>query len=106
MSLKVTPPLRKGRGFKRNDNFLSLFFGINKEASVEALKTFEEKIAVAVEKVKILKKEKNSLEKRVEELQDALRLKDMEIERLTLEKSAIKNQIENLLNELESIDIK
>ncbi len=73
---------------------------------MEALRTFEEKIAVAVEKVRTLKEEKNSLERRVEELEDALRLKDMEIERLTLEKSAVKSQIEDLLNELESIGMK
>jgi len=73
---------------------------------VEILKTFEEKIAVAVEKVKTLKEEKNSLEKRVEDLEDAIRLKDQEIERLTLEKLSVKNQIEDLLNELDSVGLK
>lgn len=73
---------------------------------MEALKTFEEKIAFAVEKVKTLKEEKNSLEKRVEELEDAIRLKDQEIERLTLEKLSVKNQIEDLLSELDSIGLK
>ncbi|MCL4537426.1 MAG: hypothetical protein M1610_07540 [Nitrospirae bacterium] len=73
---------------------------------MEILKTFEEKIAVAVEKVKTLKEEKNSLEKRVEDLEDAIRLKDQEIERLTLEKLSVKNQIEDLLNELDSVGLK
>lgn len=73
---------------------------------MEALKTFEEKIAIAVEKVKILKEEKNSLEKRVKELEDAIRLKDIEIEKLSKEKAFIKDQIEDLLNELDSIGLK
>jgi chromosome segregation ATPase len=77
-----------------------------REATVEALKTFDEKIAIAVEKVRSLKEEKDKLERRVEELKDAIRLKDMEIERLDMEKSSIKNQIEDLLNELETIGIK
>lgn len=73
---------------------------------MEALKTFDEKIAIAVEKVKSLKEEKERLEKRVKELEDTLRLKDIEIEKLSMEKSAIKNQIEDLLNELEIIGLK
>lgn len=77
-----------------------------REATVEVLKTFDEKIAIAVEKVRALKKEKERLERRVEELEDAARLKDMEIERLSMEKSSIKNQIEDLLNELETIGLK
>lgn len=77
-----------------------------REATVEVLKTFEEKIAIAVEKVRALKEEKERLERRVKELEDAARLKDMEIERLGMEKSSIKNQIEDLLNELETIGLK
>ncbi len=77
-----------------------------REATVEVLKTFDEKIAIAVEKVRALKEEKERLERRVEELEDATRLKDMEIERLGMEKSSIKNQIEDLLNELETIGLK
>lgn len=73
---------------------------------MEALKTFEEKIAIAVEKVKILKEEKSSLEKRVKELEDTIRLKDIEIEKLSKEKAFIKDQIEDLLNELDSIGLK
>lgn len=77
-----------------------------REATVEVLKTFDEKIAIAVEKVRALKEEKERLERRVKELEDAARLKDMEIERLGMEKSSIKNQIEDLLNELETIGLK
>jgi septal ring factor EnvC (AmiA/AmiB activator) len=77
-----------------------------REATVEVLKTFDEKIAIAVEKVRALKEEKERLERRVKELEDAIRLKDMEIARFDVEKSSIKNQIEDLLNELETIGLK
>lgn len=70
------------------------------------MKTFEEKIAYAVEKVKSLKDEKNRLEKKIGELEDVLESKDQEIERLTVEKAAIKGQIESLLNILESLEAK
>ena len=70
------------------------------------LKTFEEKLTYAIEKVKTLKEEKNNLEREIEGLRDSLRLKDQEIERLTLERSTIKTQIEDLFNELESIELK
>lgn len=70
------------------------------------LKTFEEKLTYAIEKVKTLKEEKNNLEREIEGLRDSLRLKDQEIERLTLERSTIKAQIEDLFNELESIELK
>jgi uncharacterized protein (UPF0335 family) len=73
---------------------------------METLKTFEEKIAIAIEKVRALKEEKERLERRVEEMEDAIRLKDTEIERLSMEKASIKNQIEDLLNELETIGLK
>jgi len=71
---------------------------------VEILKTFEEKITYAVEKVKALKEEKYNLEKRIEDLEDAVRSKDMEIEQLVMEKASVKEQIAELLNELESLE--
>ncbi len=70
------------------------------------LKTFEEKITYAVEKVKILKEEKSSLEKRIGELESIIGSKDQEIEKLTSERVNIKAQIEDLFNELESIELK
>ncbi|MGD0283830.1 MAG: hypothetical protein ABSB95_15895 [Dissulfurispiraceae bacterium] len=69
------------------------------------LKTFEEKITYAVEKIKILKEEKTSLEKRVEELESILKSKDEEIDKLLVEKTSIKTSIEDLFNELESIEL-
>jgi chromosome segregation ATPase len=69
------------------------------------LKSFEEKIAYAVEKVKTLREEKTFLEKRTTELESALSSKDREIEILTEEKAVIKKQVEDLFNELEAIDL-
>lgn len=68
------------------------------------LKAFEEKISIAVQKVKTLKEEKDKLENRVKELEGIIKAKDVEIERLSAEKTAIKSQIEKLLSELESIE--
>ena len=73
---------------------------------MELLKTFEEKIAYAVEKVKALKEEKNNLEKKIRELENIIKSKDHEIEKITYEKTAVKTQIEALLKELDSIELK
>lgn len=70
----------------------------------DILKAFEEKISIAVQKVKTLKEEKDRLENRIKELEGIIKTKDTEIEKLSLEKTAIKNQIEKLLSELESIE--
>lgn len=72
---------------------------------MEMFKTFEEKISFAVEKVKALKEEKTGLEERIKELENALRQKDLDIERLSSEKTFIKSQIEDLLNELEPVEL-
>ena len=72
---------------------------------MEMFKTFEEKISFAVEKVKALKEEKTGLEERIKELENALRQKDLDIEKLTSEKTFIKSQIEDLLNELEPVEL-
>jgi chromosome segregation ATPase len=70
---------------------------------MDMLKTFEEKITYAVEKVKMLKEEKINLEKRIKELEDMIKSKDSEIDKLVSEKSAIRTQIEDLFHELDSI---
>ncbi len=70
------------------------------------LKTFEEKITYAIEKIKILKEEKGGLERKIEELKDMIDSKNQEIERLNVERTSIKTQLEDLFNELESIDLK
>ncbi len=72
---------------------------------MDMLKTFEEKITYAVEKIKILKEEKNKLDKRIEELENMLRLKEQEVDKLMVEKASIKTQIEDLFNELDSIEL-
>jgi uncharacterized protein (UPF0335 family) len=69
------------------------------------MNTVENKISQIIEKVRSLKEEKNALEKRNVVLQEALRVKDLEIERLSSEKAAVKEQIEGLLKELESFEL-
>lgn len=61
----------------------------------------EEKIISAVEKIKILKQEKEELQRKVKTLEEVLRNKNQEIEKLLSEKEAIKKQIEELLKELD-----
>lgn len=61
----------------------------------------EEKIASAVERIKMLKQEKEELQKRVNTLEEVLRTKNQEIENLLNEREAIKKQIEELLKELD-----
>ena len=72
---------------------------------MEMFKTFEEKISFAVEKVKALKEEKTGLEEKIKELEISLKQKDLDIEKLTSEKTFIKSQIEDLLNELEPVEL-
>ncbi len=69
------------------------------------LKNLDEKIADAVNKVKALKEEKILLERRIRELETQLNEKNEEAERLSSEKAAIKNQVEDLLNELETLEL-
>lgn len=70
------------------------------------LKTFEEKITYAVEKIKMLKEEKNNLVKQLEELEDIIKSKDNEIDKLMVEKASIKTQLEDLFNELDLIELR
>ncbi len=72
---------------------------------LETLKGLDEKISSAIEKVRVLKEEQASLQRRVQELETLLNEKDMEIERLRGEKTSVKGQLEELLSELESIEI-
>jgi chromosome segregation ATPase len=79
---------------------------ISKEvAPVDRLKNLEEKIATAVERVKALKEEKISLERKIGELESLLDDKNREVESLKDEKTSIKSQIEELLEELETLEI-
>ncbi|MBI5848177.1 MAG: cell division protein ZapB [Nitrospirae bacterium] len=79
---------------------------ITKEvAPVDRLKNLEEKIATAVDRVKALKEEKISLERKIRELESLLDDKNREVESLKDEKTSIKNQVEELLEELETLEI-
>jgi chromosome segregation ATPase len=79
---------------------------ISKEvAPVDRLKNLEEKIATAVDRVKALKEEKISLERKIRELESLLEEKNREVESLKDEKTSIKSQVEELLEELETLEI-
>lgn len=75
------------------------------EGELERLRDLDEKIAEAINKVKALKEEKRTLEKRINELEVLLNEKNEEIERLKSEKVTVKSQIEELLKEIESLEI-
>lgn len=72
---------------------------------MERLKDLDTKIAEAIGKVKALKEENAALEARVRELESILLKKEKELRSLSSEKVTIKDQIAELLNELESIEI-
>jgi chromosome segregation ATPase len=72
---------------------------------LDRLKNLEEKITAAVERVKALKEEKTDLEKKIKKLEALLDEKNQEVESLKSEKSSIGIQLEELLNELETIEI-
>ncbi|RME66300.1 MAG: cell division protein ZapB, partial [Nitrospirae bacterium] len=64
-----------------------------------------EKISGAIEKVKALKQERDSLRQRVSELEALVSQKDQEIETLKAERTSLRGQLEELLRELESIQL-
>lgn len=72
---------------------------------MDRLKNLEEKIATAVERVKALKEEKISLERKIKDLESLLDDKNREVEALKNEKTVIKSQVEELLEELETLEI-
>ncbi|MEW6675186.1 MAG: cell division protein ZapB [Nitrospirota bacterium] len=72
---------------------------------LEKLKSLEDKITTAIERVKTLKDEKALLERKIRELEGLLNEKNQELEQLRSEKNLIKNQVESLLNELETIEL-
>lgn len=78
---------------------------VKEDKPLNRLKNLDEKISNAVNKVKALKEEKALLERRIKELEAQLNEKIKEVERLSSEKTVIKNQIEDLLNELETLEI-
>lgn len=76
------------------------------ERELDRLKDLDEKISDAINRVRALKEEKQLLEKRVQELEMLLNEKNEEIERLRSEKISVKEQIEDLLKEIESLEIR
>ncbi|MFN3396894.1 MAG: hypothetical protein ACK4Z9_08925, partial [Thermodesulfovibrionales bacterium] len=64
---------------------------------MERLRSLDEKIADAINRVRTLKEEKQALERRVRELEILLNEKNEEIEKLKSEKVSVKGQIEDLL---------
>jgi septal ring factor EnvC (AmiA/AmiB activator) len=72
---------------------------------MDRLKNLEEKINAAVEKVKALKEEKVLLERKIRDLETILDEKTHEIEGLKSEKTSIGSQIQELLNELDTIEV-
>jgi FtsZ-binding cell division protein ZapB len=78
--------------------------GLRKEVtSLERLKSLEDKITTAIDRVKTLKEEQFIMQRKVKELEGILNEKNEEIEQLRYEKDIIRNQIEGLLDELETL---
>ncbi len=78
--------------------------GNKEERPLDRLKDLEEKIARAINKVRVIKEEKTALEQRMRDLEARLIEKDREIEMLLSEKTAIRDQIGELIDELESLE--
>ena len=70
---------------------------------MERLKNLEDKITTAIERVKTLKEERLVLQRKIKELEGLVNEKNEEIEQLRYEKNTIRNQIEGLLDELETL---
>jgi len=78
--------------------------GLRKEVtSLERLKSLEDKITTAIDRVRTLKEEQFIMQRRIKELEGILNEKNEEIEQLRYEKDIIRNQIEGLLDELETL---
>jgi chromosome segregation ATPase len=72
---------------------------------LDKFKTLEDKIAATIERVKALKEEKVSMEKRIRELEVMLDEKNQEIEQLRFEKNTVKSHIETLIGELDTLEV-
>ena len=70
---------------------------------MERLKSLEDKITTAIDRVRTLKEEQFIMQRRIKELEGILNEKNEEIEQLRYEKDIIRNQIEGLLDELETL---
>jgi len=95
-------PIKDKSPEKQRDNSTT----IHREVPpLDRLKNLEEKIAAAIERVKALKEEKTLLERKIRDLEGLLDEKDQEVQALKSEKKNIGSQLEELLNELETIEI-
>jgi FtsZ-binding cell division protein ZapB len=72
--------------------------------SLEKLKNLEDKISIAIERVKTLKEEKGLTDRRIKELERLLDEKNQENELLRAEKNLVKSQLEALLSEIETLE--
>lgn len=72
---------------------------------LEKLKSLEDKISTAIERVKTLKEEKILFERKIREFERLLDEKSQEVEQLRAEKNAIKYQLESLLSELDTLEV-
>jgi FtsZ-binding cell division protein ZapB len=89
-----------------DNQFVDQSEDIKREAMpLEKLRSLENKIATAIERVKTLKEEKINMERKIKELEGLLNEKNQEVEQLRSEKNGIKSQIEALLNEVETIEL-
>lgn len=110
--LKRATPERNGTKMSEDKNLFGeknregrIKPGNGKEAmELETLKNLETQISGAIEKIRLLKDTKVSLERRVSELESLLDKKEEELLRVTGEKNGIRDQIEGLLNELQDLE--
>jgi chromosome segregation ATPase len=88
-----------------DDQYMDQPEDLGKEVKhLEKLKSLEDKIAVAIERVKTLKDEKAEGERKIKELERMLDDKSEEAEQLRSERNLVKSQLEALLNEIEAIE--
>lgn len=73
---------------------------------MEVVKTLEEKISYVVEKVRELREEKSMLLQKVAQLEEIIKNKEREIEQLNNDKATVKSQLEGLIKELDSMELR
>lgn len=79
---------------------------MTKEAMpLDKLRSLEDKISVAIERVKTLKEEKTLTDRKLKELERILDEKNVELEQLRADKNLIKSQLEALLGEIETLEL-
>lgn len=71
---------------------------------VDSISDLKNKLSLVIDKVKSLKDEKTRLEAKVEELEGLLKSKEDELIEASSDKINIKDQISELLDELEAIE--